>query len=120
MPCPLFLPGGPLPLSDIFGGVCSADPASELSVDKLTRCCNPGHARGLCEHAATVGADSHRFLVRADDGVTIEVAWAAERNHHPLAAGTLRITRVLEPANGPLEHQARACATAYLHQTGQL
>jgi len=89
-------------------------------VDKLTRCCNPGYAREVCAHAATVEADSHRFLIRSDDGVTIEIAWAAERNHHPLAVGVLGITHALHPANGPLEHQARACAAAYLHQTGQL
>jgi len=120
MPCPLFLPGTPLPLSDIFGGACSAEPEAEISRDKLSLCCNHGYAREVCAHAAAVEADSHRFLVRSDDGDSIEIAWATERNHHPLAVGMLRIARALPPANGTLEHQARACAAIYLRQTGQI
>lgn len=120
MPCPLFLPGSPLPLSDLFGGVCSVDPEAELSIDKLTRCCNPGHARHSCPQAALSETDSVRFLVRSDDGVLIDVAWVTERNHYPIAVGSLRISRCLEPAATTLEHQARAVAAAYLHQTGKL
>ena len=120
MPCPLFLPGSPLPVSEIFAGGCAADPGAELTLDKLTRCCNPGYARGCCRHAATVEADSVRFLVRSDDGAFIEIAWASEFNHHPLAVGTLHIARSLAPASTPLEHQACACAATYLHRTGQL
>jgi hypothetical protein len=120
MPCPLFLPGSLLPLSEIFAGSCAADRGAELSLDKLTRCCNPGYARGCCEPAAGAEADSFRFLVRSDDGAFIEIAWASEFNHHPLAVGTLRIARSLAPALTPLEHQARACAATYLHRTGQL
>jgi hypothetical protein len=119
MPCPLFLPGAQLPLSDIFGGTCAADSDAELSTDKLTQCCNPGYARARCRHAASVEADSNRFLVRSDDGACIEIAWATEFNHHPIAVGTLRIGRAGAPAADPLEHQARACADAYLRQTGK-
>jgi hypothetical protein len=125
MPCPLFLPDpdrkrSHLPLSGIFGGVCQADPAAELTTDKLTRCCNPGYARAHCEHAAAIDADSNRFLVRGADDGFIEIAWATEFNHHPLAVGTLRIPRTLPEVSAPLEQQARACAAAYLRQTGQL
>jgi hypothetical protein len=120
MPCPLFLPGTPLPLSDFFGGTCAADPSEELTTDKLAKCCNPGYARSRCQKAATAEADSYRFLVRSDDGASIEVAWASERNHHPLAVGVFRIDRNLPPPNGALEHQARACAASYLHRTGKL
>ena len=126
MPCPLFLPDSPLPLSEIFAGTCAADPGAELPVDKLTRCCNPGYARGCCEFAASAEADSVRFLVRSDDGASTEIAWASEFNHHPLAVGTLHIARTASwgnasraPASTPLEHQARACAATYLHRTGR-
>jgi hypothetical protein len=114
------MPGSPLPLSNIYAGECSADSGAVLSVDKLTRCCNPGYARTLCEFAASSEIDSYRFLVRSDDGGSTEVAWASERDHHPVAVGTLRIDHHLKPATGPLEHQARACAQTYLHQTGRL
>jgi len=109
-----------LPLSEIFAGTCAADPAAELTVDKLTRCCNPGYARGCCVHAAGAEADSIRLLVRSDDGAYIEIAWASEFNHHPLAVGTLRIAHGPAPASTPLEHQARACAATYLHRTGRM
>jgi hypothetical protein len=106
-------------MSDFYTGGCSADPATPLSIEKLTRCCNPGYARTVCAHAATAEADSHRFLVTSDDGGLVEIAWASERDHHPIAVGTLRIARELPAAAGPLEHQARACALTYLHQTGR-
>lgn len=120
MACPLFLPGSRLPLSETYGGECSADSGAALSTDKLTRCCNPGYARSLCERAAASDVDSHRFLVRSDDGVSVEIAWSAERNHHPVAVGMLRFDRDSAPTAGPLEHQARACVQVYLRQTGRL
>lgn len=126
MPCPLFLPGSLLPLSGIYSGACAADPLAEIAIDKLTRCCNPGYARSCCPHAAGIEADSNRFLIRACDGGSVEIAWATESNHHPLAVGTLKIPRTMLSvgpalaATEPLEHQARSCAAAYLHQTGQL
>jgi len=120
MPCPLFRPGSPLPLSEVFAGTCATDPSAELSAEKLTRCCNPGYARANCRHAAAIEADSVRLLVRSDDGAAIEIAWASEFNHHPVAVGTLRISRSLPAVSTTLEHQARACAAAYLHRTGQI
>jgi hypothetical protein len=69
-------------------------------------------------------ADAVHFLVRSDDGVTIEVAWAAARNHHPVAVGTLHILHnTLSNPGSPaddLESQARACARNYLRLTGKL
>lgn len=91
-----------------------------LTREMLTRACNPGHARSLCVHAAAAQADSLRFLVRSDDGRFVEVAWAEERNHHPVAVGTLQVARTDFVAATPLEHQARACAAGYLRQTGAL
>lgn len=64
--------------------------------------------------------DAIRFLVRSDDGASIEVAWAAELNHHPLAVGTLRIPYQPGPPVDDLERQAQECARRYLLQTGKL
>jgi hypothetical protein len=120
MACPLFLPGPRLPMSEIYAGECSADSGASLSMEKLTRCCNPGYARTLCERAAASDIDSYRFLVCSDEGGSIEIAWASEHNHHPIAVGTLRLDHALSQAAGPLDHQARACAQSYLRQTGRL
>ncbi len=118
MACPLFLPGSLLPMSDFYAGECAADSGAPISREKLTRCCNPGYARSICAHAAGSDVDSHRFLVMSDDGLSIEVAWAAERDHHPIAVGTFRIARELPAVADPLEHQARACAQAYVSRAG--
>jgi hypothetical protein len=123
MACPLFLPGSPLPaspltpLSDLYGGECAAE-AVVLSFDTLL-CCNAGYARGSCRRAAQSDADALRFLIKANRGGVVDVAWSSERNHHPVAVGTL----VVDCNRGttestPLERQARACAVAYLGQIG--
>jgi len=119
MPCPLFLPGSLLPLSDIYAGKCSADSRISLSIETLTRCCNPGYARAVCPYAARTETDSHRFLVTSDDGGSIEVAWASERDHHPVAVGKVCFKHAPDAVSGPLEHQARAFVLTYLHQTGR-
>jgi hypothetical protein len=118
MPCPLFLPDSQIPLTGIFSGGCSADPGSAIPEDKLARCCNAGYARESCPHAAAIDVDAFRLLVRADDGASVEIAWASETNHHPVALGTMSVPRVMIPSS-PLEHQARAYAEAYLRHTGR-
>ncbi len=84
---------------------------------------------GACHAIATIAsadvrdrrqADSLRFLVRSDDGDSIEVAWAAERNHHPVAVGILRNTPSSGTARRRTERQAQACARNYLRLTGKL
>ncbi len=105
-------------MSDLYNGACHGEPETVLSREVLTACCNPGHARDLCTRAAASDADSVRLMVRSDDGTLVEVAWAIERNHHPVAVGTIRIARDASPASNPLEHQALACARAYLRHTG--
>jgi hypothetical protein len=124
MACPLFLPGSPLtPLSDLYGGECAAEPVA-LSFDMLL-CCNAGYARGSCERAAQSDADALRFLVKANHDGVVDVAWSSERNHHPVAVGTLAVdcdsgtTESTIDKTGPLERQARVCASAYLRQIGR-
>ena len=121
MACPLFLPASPLAgFGDLYAGECAAGIAEAIDGDILRRCCNAGYARGSCTRAAQSEADAFRFLVKADRDGVIDVAWSSERNHHPVAVGTLSVN-VAGSTNegGPLEHQARVYAAAYLRHTGR-
>jgi hypothetical protein len=113
MACPLFLPE----LSDPCKGQCAGDPAAIIPADTLRHWCTTGYARGVCERAAGSDADAMRFLVKSNRGGTVEVAWAIERNHHPVAVGSFEVTETMTTEQ-PLERQARACAEAYLRQIG--
>jgi len=119
MACPLFLPASPLtPLSDLYGGECAAE-AVALSSDTLL-CCNAGYARSSCGRAAQSGTDAFRFLVKANHDGVVDVAWSSERNHHPVAVGTLAVDCKSDAIPiGPLERQARVYAAAYLCQIGR-
>ena len=128
MACPLFLPASPLtgfapeamPLGDLYGGECAgaADALipGVIPIDTLRCCCNVGYARGRCERAKQSDADAVRFLIKANRDGAVEVAWAIERNHHPMAVGTMNFTEATMPA-GPLERQAAAYVAAYIRQT---
>jgi len=123
MACPLFIPGFPLgdlvsvaaPLGDLHGGSCAADPAAVVEPETLRRYCNFGYARGHCARASQSDSDAVRLLVRGERGSVVEIAWAVERNHHPVAVGTLEIETGAEvtTAEDTLARQGRACAEAY-------
>jgi hypothetical protein len=130
MACPLFIPSAPLgdlvtapaPLGDLYAGRCAASPDAEIESETLRRCCNLGYARRRCERAAQADTDAVRVLVRADDGRQVQVAWAIERDHHPVAVGVETVEVVageVTPARSPtaLAAQLRACAAAYTRQT---
>jgi hypothetical protein len=119
MPCPLFLPASPLTgFKSLHGGECAAQPGASIPVDTLRRCCNTGYARAACGHAAQSDADAFRFLIKSNRDGVVGVAWSIERDHHPVAVGTLAVgtQRMTDAAEGPLERQARACAAAYFRQ----
>jgi hypothetical protein len=127
MACPLFLPVSPLaglapeaaPLGDVYGGECAADPGGTLiPIDTLRRCCNTGYARIACVRARQANSDATSFLIKADREGVIEVAWAMERDHHPVAVGTLQLTGT-SAAEEPLARQAHAFAAAYLRQNNR-
>jgi hypothetical protein len=120
MACPLFLPASQLaPLEEIYGGECAAQAGALIPIDVLRRCCNAGYARDACERAAQSDADAFRFLVKANRAGVVDVAWSSERNHHPVAVGTLAVDcRSAVTDVEPLERQARVCAAAYLRQIG--
>ena len=126
MSCPLFIPTSPLgelvsgaaPLGELYDGRCAADPAALIEPETLRRYCNFGYARGHCGRAAKSGADAVRLLVKAERGSIVEIAWAVERNHHPVAVGNMEIEVGQPPAptDETLSSQAYACATAYVRQ----
>jgi hypothetical protein len=130
MACPLFIPSSPLgdlvaasaPLGDVYAGRCAASPGADVEPDTLRRCCNPGYARRRCDRAAQAESDAVRVMVRADDGRQVQVAWAIERDHHPVAVGVETVDIIAgetTPAGGltVLMAQVRACAEAYARQT---
>lgn len=130
MACPLFIPSLALgdlvttapPLGDLYSGNCAAAPDAEIQPDTLRRCCNLGYARRHCNRAAQADSDAIRVLVHADDGRSVQVAWAVERDHHPVAVGVETVEVVAgetAPAGGEtaLAAQVRACAASYARQT---
>ena len=127
MACPLFLPVSPLgdlpgdgvPLGDVYGGECAASSGTLIPIGMLRSCCNFGYARDACAQAGTINADASRFLVKSDRGGVVEIAWSTERNHLPVAVGTLRVEQSAAPDPGPLDRQARAYATSYMRRTGR-
>jgi hypothetical protein len=123
MACPLFVPASPLTgftdLSDLYSGECAAEVGALIPMDVLRQCCNTGYARDTCQRAAQSDVDAFRFLVKANRDGVVDVAWSSERNHHPVAVGTLAVDcKTGTTQTGPLERQARACAAAYLRQIG--
>jgi hypothetical protein len=114
MACPLFLPA--LPLGDLYSGECAAQAGTPVPVDVLRRCCNAGYARGSCVRAAQADADAFRFLIKANRDGVIDVAWSSERNHHPVAVGSLAVNPAAAATSEPLERQARAYVAGYLRQ----
>jgi len=88
----------------------------------MQRCCNLGYARRECERAASHEADAVRFLIRGVADETAEVAWSSERDHHPVAAGTLHIplTGDAEDASETIEMQARAYVAGYVRHSGRV
>jgi len=130
MACPLFIPSSTpddlvtmcTPPGGLTPGRCAATPDAEIEPDTLRRCCNPGYARRSCNRAAQADSDAIRVLVRADDGRSVQVAWAIERDHHPVAVGVETIQVVAgetTPSASPtaLLAQVRACAASYVRQT---
>ena len=126
MACPLFIPSTPLgelgsvatTLGELYRGHCAADPEALIDAATLRRYCNFGYARGYCERAARSDSDAVRLMVRSECGNVVEIAWAVERNHHPVAVGNMEIEPGLpaEPAADVLTRQAHACAAAYARE----
>ena len=123
MACPLFLPAASL--GDYFAGECSSGAGEAIPPETLRVCCNRGYARNSCTRAAEAEADCIQFVVRADRDGEIELGWAIERNHHPVAVGSVVLPKAVLPEtvltgamapetpSTPLEFQALAFGEAY-------
>ena len=126
MACPLFLPTSSLgelsaiapPLGDLLAGNCAADPSAVIETDILRRCCNFGYARDHCERAAQADADAARFMIQGERDAVVQVAWALEKDHHPVAVGVIEVGDLAEaePSGDALLAQARSCARTYRRQ----
>lgn len=117
--CPLFLPATAMPLTGLFTGECAAaNEPGPIPMDTLRECCNRGYARAACSRAATIEADAAQFLIKSDHEGVIEVAWALERNHHPVEVGTMRVSGS-RTSNDALACQAHAHAEHYRTQRGR-
>ena len=116
MACPLFLPSTQLAdFENLYTGACAAQPDAAITSDTLRHRCNIGYARGSCEHAVKSEADAYRFAIKSDRAGVVEVAWSSERDHHPVAVGTL-FSGGSAAVDDPLQRQACACVAAYLLQ----
>jgi hypothetical protein len=118
MPCPNFLPAAHSG-NDAAAGSCAGDPAATIPSSRLRSCCERGYARALCQIATALEADATALLIKADHDGTVEVAWSLERDHHPVAVGTIAIQDL--PVRGtPIELQASALVRSYLRKLGRL
>ena len=112
MACPLFQPVASL--GDYYAGDCASATNETIPPDTLRHCCNTGYARRVCPRVCRYRKPMRfEFVLRADRGGEIELGWAMERNHHPLAVGVMLLP---ETASTPLEYQAKAFGASYLSQ----
>jgi hypothetical protein len=133
MACPYFVPlrrdisrsGAlpiPLPLGDAWTGICkAAESLPEPAI--LDSLCWFGYARGRCRHfpEQDAGPDAVRFVVRRDNGVSLDLYYVLERDHHPFAHGRLGYSvegRRLIGTTGSeaFESQAEAYVDSYLRR----
>lgn len=114
-----------LPLGGHWSGVCRAIPEYAWQPDsiEIERRCNLGYARGICARfPSNDGPDAIRFAITHDDGATLRIYYAAERDHHPFAHGSLEYERahaslVAIPSAGEiLRAQAEAYAASFLRR----
>lgn len=114
-----------LPLGDLWAGVCRAAPGESCApdADVLWPLCHLGYARGQCPRfpAEDGGADAVRFTIRGGDERVVRLYYVLERDHHPLAHGSLeyslsRAALANAPANPILCRQAEAYVASYLRR----
>ena len=107
-----------LPLGDFWSGHCRAVPAGLFEPDHATQyhLCNLGYAREACgRFPGGTAPDAVRFNISNDDGDPVRVAWVIERNHFPVAHGSLSYSLESYGFLAPLpdEHLVRQ-ALAYM------
>jgi hypothetical protein len=107
-----------LPLGDAWQGVCRAIPDQpwEPPETTLLTLCNLGYARGCCARfPGDDGPDAVRFTIAGDDATGVHLYYVLERNHHPLAHGTLEFSAAGAILDEPAANEiARRLAGAYV------
>ncbi len=124
MACPYFRPerrlGAPrtiVPLGDLWAGACLAEDAAVEPGDESL--CNLGYARGRCARfPEDGGADAVRFSLAGDRAGVLSLRFSVERDHLPLAHGTLVFSGgKVTPEPAPLlRSQAEAYVESYLRR----
>jgi hypothetical protein len=130
MPCPCFVPDGPLahdiaprparaPLADVHRGSCSTGATVDLAA--MIETCNFGYARGRCAaFPADMTCDAFRFSAPRDCfGSVVEITWIAEQDYSPVRYGKLRYSPEQRAFLDSLDdsvllQQALAFATSYV------
>ena len=65
-------------------------------------------------------AETCRFLIKSVQNGVIEVAWSKERDHHPVAVGTVQLRSGIAPADDdPVTLGAHACVMDWQRATGK-
>lgn len=114
-----------LPLGNLWAGVCRATPGEGCApdADVVRPLCHLGYARGQCPRFPVDdgGADAVRFTIRGDDGRALRLYYVLERDHHPLAHGSLEYSLAgaafaNAPANPIVCRQAEAYVASYLRR----
>lgn len=136
MACPYFYPverdrtdmrseSALLPLGDAWAGLCRAGAGPAWQPDQAVRdpLCMLGYARSLCHRFPhdDPGADAVRFAISRDDGVSLQLYYVLERDHHPFAHGPLEYSltagQFLQAPSGEiLSRQAEAYVQSYLRR----
>jgi len=133
MSCPFFYPtesrsaDAVYPLGDWWMGRCYADAAHPFGPADLTPC-NLGYARGECAcfpsgEGAGAAADAVRFAVASAAGTEVTLHWSIERDHYPVAHGTLAWERdagFSDAPEGLLAPQAAAYIASYRRRKGEI
>ena len=135
MACPFFDPAERLDdrsstrparfsLGDPYSGICLADSAAPYSpgAEELVAWCNRGHARGECARfPAGPAPDAANFIVSRDEGGLVEIRFAVQRDHRPLAHGALQYSVrerafLAQPEPPWIGRQAAAYVRSYLRR----
>ena len=108
-----------LPLGDPYTGECRAATTPIQPGESLIRdVCNVGYGRKRCEHFPDSGqADSIRFNILEDKGVSIRLHYVFERGCWPGDSGVLECSGGSVTSSDPiLERQAAAFLESYLRR----
>jgi len=134
MACPCFYPiepqatrktTPPAPLGDTWSGACHATPDEWLPDPSTAReLCNFGYARARCGRLPDDAPDAVRFAISYDRDGLIGIYWVMEKDHLPLAHGSLEYsdggTRCLAAhPDACVARQAQAYLASFLRRKSE-